>query len=112
MEYKFDINREDLYLRSGNQREVIKTRLTEMAEIGMEEIGVANFGIKDIMSGLYIERVWSYSDKNWKEYMDWVRAIKLEKVEHDGTFGCEEYVWDISKNKESDDEGIAAITNL
>lgn len=46
-----------------------------MAELGMTETGIASFGIKDVMSGLYIERVWRYSDKDFKGYMDWVREM-------------------------------------
>jgi hypothetical protein len=27
------------------------------------------------MSGLYIEKVWSYLDKDFREYMDWAKGL-------------------------------------
>lgn len=70
----FDIEREDLY-EYGKPKERTRKRLTEMAKCGMEEIGVASFGYKDVMSGLHIEKVWSYSDKDFKDYMDWTKSL-------------------------------------
>ncbi len=61
--HRFDVNRSDFY--EYGKPELIKRtkdRLTEIAECGMEEVMLAEFGYKGIMSGLYIEKVWSYSD--------------------------------------------------
>lgn len=74
---KFNIDRDDLYLYK-EPKEITKNRLTEIAELGMEEVGTAEFGISGIMSGLYIEKVWNYSDKDWNEYIDWVKSL-IEK---------------------------------
>lgn len=52
----FDIEREDLY-EYNKPKERTRKRLTEMAECGMEETGIASFGYKGVMSGLYIEKV-------------------------------------------------------
>ena len=46
-----------------------------MAECGMEETGIASFGYKGVMSGLYIEKVWGYSDEDFKDYMDWAKDL-------------------------------------
>jgi hypothetical protein len=79
--HKFNINREDLYrtYRDDDDPQRTRQRLTEMAEMGMEEVGVAEFGVPDKMSGLYIERVWNYSDKQWKEYMEWAAGVINKK---------------------------------
>jgi hypothetical protein len=69
-----DVNREDLY-RYKESKEVTKARLTEISDLGMEEVGIAQFGIKGVMSGLYIEMVWNVSDNQWKEYIDWVKKL-------------------------------------
>lgn len=72
----FDIERDDLYEYGKPElRERTKKRLTEMAECGMEETGIASFGYKGVMSGLYIERVWGYSDEDFKDYMDWAKGL-------------------------------------
>ena len=72
------INREDFY-QWNKPKERTKNRLTEMYDLGMTEVGVAQFGIKDVMSGLYIEMVWSYTDEEFKSYMDWVKSLIKEK---------------------------------
>lgn len=76
-----DTTRKDFYQYSKPEfEERTKVRLTEMNELGMEDVGVANFGIRGIMSGLYIEKVWNYNDEDWKGYMDWVREMKVMKL--------------------------------
>lgn len=71
---RFDIDRDDLY-EYNKPKERTRKRLTEMAECGMEETGIASFGYKGVMSGLYIEKVWRYSDKDFKDYMDWAKDL-------------------------------------
>lgn len=78
-EYLFDVNRKDLYKYDSEYNERTKARLIEMAELGMHETGVAEFGYKNVMSGLYIEKVWNYSDEDFKGYMDWVKELIKEK---------------------------------
>jgi hypothetical protein len=51
-------------------------RLNEIKEMGLVEVGTAQFGIPKVMSGLYIEMVWSYNDEEWKGYLEWVKALK------------------------------------
>lgn len=78
---KFNIERKDLYeFGKPELKERTKQRLTEIAELEMEEVGIAEFGYKGIMSGLYIEKVWSYSDEDFKDYMDWTKELISSKI--------------------------------
>ena len=71
---RFDIEREDLY-EYNKPKERTRKRLTEMAECGMEETGIASFGYKGVISKKYIKKVWGYSDEDFKDYMDWVKGL-------------------------------------
>ncbi len=76
LESLINIGNTDFYEHSKPElKERTKKRLTEIAECGMSEVGIAHFGYKGAMSGLYIEKVWSYSDKDFIEYMDWARGL-------------------------------------
>jgi hypothetical protein len=66
--------RKDLF--NGVFDERTAQRLLEIKEIGMTEVGTAEFGIKGKMSGLYIERVWHFTDEQWRDYMDWAKKFK------------------------------------
>ena len=78
----FDITRRDFYLVDQPElEERTKKRLVEISEIGMEEVGCGQFGKKDIMSGLYIEMVWSFSDEKWTEYISWAKELINSKKE-------------------------------
>lgn len=57
-----------------------KQRLQECEGLGMTEVGHGELGIKNLMSGLYIEKVWSYDDARWKSYIDWVKELINEKI--------------------------------
>jgi hypothetical protein len=69
-----DINNDDLY-EYKKDRQRTKQRLQQLIDLGCEEIGVFSFGIKDVFSGLYIEKVWSYSEKDWNDYMDFTNKL-------------------------------------
>lgn len=73
-----DINKKVYYCNNENV-ERTKRRLTQMNEIGMTEVGDAQFGVEGIMSGLYIERVWSYDDEKFDDYLNWVKTLIKEK---------------------------------
>jgi hypothetical protein len=73
---RFDINRLDYYeTRNPASFERTKQRLTDMAAAGMQDLGVAEFGYKGVFSGFYIERVWHYSNEDFRAYMDWARGL-------------------------------------
>lgn len=75
-----DTNRKDLY-KYNEPIERTKQRLTQLNQIGLEEVQYGEFGISGIVSGLYIEKVWSYSDKDWNDYIDWMQCvIDMKKV--------------------------------
>jgi hypothetical protein len=78
---KFNVNRKDLYKFNDNpvHQKRTKDRLQRILDAGMEECGVAQFGIPGVMSGLYIEKVWNDSDKKFNEYMEWAINLKDEK---------------------------------
>ena len=78
---KFDIDNNDFYEHSKPElKERTRQRLTQIAELGMEETGIASFGYKGIMSGLYIKKVWSYSDEDFKDYMEWAKELISSKI--------------------------------
>lgn len=79
-------DREDFYLyKRPDIYERTKARLIKIQEIGMTETGIASFGIKGVMSGLYIEKVWDYSDEDFNSYLEWV--IELKKQKQNGNNG-------------------------
>lgn len=68
--------REDFYeFNKPENKERTKNRLIQIESLGMKEFGVASFGIEDVMSGLYIEKVWGYSNEDWDSYIDWVKSL-------------------------------------
>ena len=77
---EIDINRKDFYEYGKPELEDrTRNRIQEMIDTGMTEVGVAQFGVKGVMSGLYLEFVWSKTEEDWKDYMDWVRELIAEK---------------------------------
>lgn len=74
------------YYENGKPEKIDRTekRLKEISDLGMTETGNFSFGIEGVMSGLYIEKVWSYSDEDFDGYLDWVRsllALKNKKID-------------------------------
>lgn len=81
-EHKFDTDREDLYqFKREAIRQRTKKRLIQIADMGLEEVGLATFGIPGVLSGLYIEKVWHYLDKDWDEYVEWIAGKIVEADE-------------------------------
>lgn len=70
----FNIDCEDHY-EYDKPKERTRSRLKEILDMGMQEVGYGEFGIKGVMSGLYIEKVWSYSDAQFKDYLEWVKEL-------------------------------------
>lgn len=74
------ISREDFYLYDRpDLEERTKKRLTQISDMGMTEVGIAQFGVHGIMSGLYIEKVWNYSDEDWNGYIEWAQTLIDER---------------------------------
>lgn len=57
-----------------------KKRLIQINEIGMIELGNGQFGIEGVISGLYIERIWSNDDVEWIDYIEWVKDVIKHKA--------------------------------
>lgn len=75
-----DINKPDYYFGQNDIGKIrVRRRLEEINSLGLSEVGYGEFGIKGLMSGLYIERVWHFSNQHWKEYVDWIKELKQEK---------------------------------
>lgn len=81
---KFNISRPDLYEtvnRVSNQR--TRKRLIEIADLGLEEIRQGQFGIKETISGLYIETIWHCSDEEWENHIEWIKSRIYHKNAED-----------------------------
>lgn len=75
------VDRDDFYLYDRpDKKEETRIRLQQLQDIGMTEVGVAQFGITGIMSGLYIEMVWNFSDEKFDDYIKWVKELKSKKT--------------------------------
>lgn len=78
---KIDITRADFYLCDKPElRERTQNRLRQISAMGLEEASVASFGIPNVMSGLYIELVWSFSDERWNDYINWIKELVQSKI--------------------------------
>lgn len=77
-----DVNKKEYYseyLYPGSKDRTFK-RLKEINDCGMTETGYGSFGCKGVMSGLYIEKVWDYSDESWNSYMNWARKLIKDNI--------------------------------
>jgi hypothetical protein len=52
-----------------------RARLEELSFMGLIVVGHGEFGIPNVTSGFYIERVWHDSDEKWQLYMAWARDL-------------------------------------
>lgn len=48
--------------------------------IGMTEVMTAEFGVAGVVSGLYIEKVWRFTDEEWNDYIAWMQSVIDEKI--------------------------------
>lgn len=79
--YNFDIDQKELYeFGKPELKERTRNRLIQISESGMYYFGDGHFGIKEIISGLYIEKVWGYSDDSFNEYMEWAKSVINKKT--------------------------------
>lgn len=77
--YEIDIDNKSFYNgREPELEQITKDRLTQLKNLNVQLVGYGEFGIKGVFSGLYIERVWNYSDKSWKEYIDFIEEVKAK----------------------------------
>lgn len=71
---EININRPDYYKRNGDT-ERTRARLEQLNAMGMVDLGLSEFGVRGVVSGLYIERVWNYDQKAWDSYIKWAGQI-------------------------------------
>lgn len=50
-------------------------RLNQLKSIGLKQVGIAQFGIDGIISGIYIERVWNQTSSEWKDEIIWIKDV-------------------------------------
>lgn len=78
---QIDVNNDNYY---AYDKPEIKSRtlrrLKRIKRAGMTEVGHGQFGYSGIMSGLYIEMVWNYSDDNFNDYMNWAEGLIRRKL--------------------------------
>lgn len=67
-----DINREDYYDYK-KPKDRTEERLLQLSALGLYDLGFAQFGIDNIISGIYIEKVWHEED--WNGYIDWIMSV-------------------------------------
>ena len=80
------VEKKDFYSHDSPEQDArTKLRLLSISKCGMEEVGIGEFGYPGIMSGLYIERVWSYSDKDFDDYMQWAKELIAHKQQEGGS---------------------------
>lgn len=79
---EINIENENFY-EYNEPKERTKERLVQIKEMGLQEVSSAGFGIPGICSGLYIERIWDYSEEQWNSYInDYLKPlIKRRKKE-------------------------------
>lgn len=76
----FNENNPDYYFDlTSEMKQRTRTRILEIKSCGMSEVGYGEFGFPGIMSGLYIEKVWNYSDIDFMEYMSWAKELIKRK---------------------------------
>ena len=74
MEINVD-NREYYEFGKPEKDDQTKSRLLGMKKMGMIDFGNFQFGVDGVVSGIWIERVWSFSNKDWKSYMEWAQSV-------------------------------------
>ncbi len=77
MNNTIDITNRDYYNYPPNPEndERTKKRLEQLVAMNLIDFGNAQFGMQGIVSGLYIEMVWRYSDEDWRGYIDWMQSV-------------------------------------
>ena len=66
------------YYHDHNNNDRTRKRLQTLINLNMIEVGNCEFGIKHVVSGLYIERVWEWDDNRFNDYIDWVKEILIK----------------------------------
>lgn len=63
-----------------DKKERTENRLKEIIDLGMVSVGYDHYGVTGLMSGLYIEMVWSHSEEEWKDYIEFTKNLIQEKL--------------------------------
>lgn len=78
--FEIDIDNKFNYENSKPQHhDRTRKRLQVLIDMNCIDFGNQQFGIKHVVSGLYIEKVWSMSDEDFNDYVDWMKGIIIKK---------------------------------
>jgi hypothetical protein len=78
---RIDINQLSYYQHGKPElKERTKSRLIQLNDMCMTEVGIAEFGIKGVVSGLVIEQIWNHSDHDWSDHIEWMKSVIDEKL--------------------------------
>lgn len=67
--------RNKLYYPRSEYGKRTKSRLKELIALNIEVVCFGEFGIRNIVSGIYIEKVWNMPDYKWSEYVLWIESV-------------------------------------
>lgn len=76
---KFTVTRKDLYSYD-RPVEVTRARLQQLAALGVAEVGTAEFGIRDVFGGLYVESVWRLTPEEWHGTLQWILGLMRDYI--------------------------------
>jgi len=74
---EIDLNDDNYYIGNSPEKKIrTHNRLQDIKNLGLKDLGDMSFGIKDLMSGLYLEMVWSFNGEEWLNYTNWITELK------------------------------------
>lgn len=76
------VNEKSFYCKDYQTDEVMRARLQQLEQMGVEIVGYGELGIPGHMSGMYIERVWYADAARWEEEIKWIQGILDEMRIH------------------------------
>lgn len=74
-----NIEYEDYYCNKENV-ERTKERLIELSNLWLSSVWYGEFWIDKLLSWIYIERIWWYSDEKWLEEIVWIKSVIENKI--------------------------------
>lgn len=72
-----DVNNSEYYFDERYNHEFVKARLEQLNKLWLQEFVNWQFWIKWLISWVYIEKVRSYTESSWSEYISWIKSIVL-----------------------------------
>lgn len=70
------------YYEFGKDKTRTRERLKLIWDLGFTEVGIAHFGIKGSVSGLYIEKIWNETDQEFYSRIEWMKSCTKQLEEN------------------------------